>query len=345
MGVELSVRGLAFQQQDVGVSACATTAIWSSLQKAREHEDVASATPAQITMLASKYSLPFGRSMPSEGLSLDQMCQSIQAVGLSPNIFRVDDAATSRGYLYTAIRSGFAPVLILESSQGTYHAVTAVGMKVRATHRRTIIGESLDDLAGDLLALYIHDDRCGPYLKAEIANFEHEPKRLDLVLVLRDPPDESTEPWQVTHLLIPLHSKIRLSFAGLREIAQQLAGAAGLGYMKNVDLPPDAIDNGIVTFDDRIMRSHRYIESLITQSRGQTAERIEQLVSTVALARYLGVIRLRSKFFAPLDVLVDTTSTRKNAHCLAVVAAGSLPGHTPLVGRFLADGFGCPFIV
>lgn len=67
LGVELTVRGLAFQQQDVGVSACATTAIWSALQKVRDHEDVSAATPAQITLLASKHSLPFGRSMPSEG--------------------------------------------------------------------------------------------------------------------------------------------------------------------------------------------------------------------------------------------------------------------------------------
>lgn len=36
LGVELTVRGLAFQQQDQGVSACATTAIWSSLQKLRD---------------------------------------------------------------------------------------------------------------------------------------------------------------------------------------------------------------------------------------------------------------------------------------------------------------------
>ena len=32
-GLSLSVRGLAFQQQDQGVSACATTALWSALQR------------------------------------------------------------------------------------------------------------------------------------------------------------------------------------------------------------------------------------------------------------------------------------------------------------------------
>jgi hypothetical protein len=72
LGVELVVRGLAFQQQDLGVSACATTALWSALHKVRDFEDIGSATPAQITMRATQHTLPFGRSMPSsEGLSID----------------------------------------------------------------------------------------------------------------------------------------------------------------------------------------------------------------------------------------------------------------------------------
>jgi hypothetical protein len=54
LGVELSVTGLAFQQQDMGVSACATTALWSSLQKARDLEQVAAATPGQITTFATQ---------------------------------------------------------------------------------------------------------------------------------------------------------------------------------------------------------------------------------------------------------------------------------------------------
>jgi hypothetical protein len=84
-GLALTVIGLAFQQQDVGVSACATTALWSSLQKARDFEEIVPATPAQITRLASQYTLPFGRPMPSEGLGVDQMCVAIQSLGLAPN--------------------------------------------------------------------------------------------------------------------------------------------------------------------------------------------------------------------------------------------------------------------
>jgi hypothetical protein len=53
-GVDLTVRGLPFQQQDVGVSACATTALWSSLNKARDLEDLGHSTPAHITSLRAR---------------------------------------------------------------------------------------------------------------------------------------------------------------------------------------------------------------------------------------------------------------------------------------------------
>src|ERR1041385_6830429 len=77
-GCEFQVKGLAFQQQDVGVSACATTALWSSLQQSRQFEEIKPATPAQITAMASQYLLPYGKPIPSEGLSIEQMCQAAQ---------------------------------------------------------------------------------------------------------------------------------------------------------------------------------------------------------------------------------------------------------------------------
>ena len=59
-GLSLSVRGLAFQQQDQGVSACATTALWSALQRTAPLEHLCSPTPAEITEAASRYMLVGG---------------------------------------------------------------------------------------------------------------------------------------------------------------------------------------------------------------------------------------------------------------------------------------------
>ena len=169
LGVELTVRGLGFQQQDQGVSACATTAIWSSLQKLRDFEDVAAATPAEITANASRFALPFGRSLPSEGLSLNQMCQGIHALGISPNLFESRKLSARAQLIFTAAKSGIALILIIRSLKNSRHAVAAAGIKLAKEHKVTIVAgaNAIDDMSGDLLGVYIHDDRLGPYVTTQ----------------------------------------------------------------------------------------------------------------------------------------------------------------------------------
>ena len=87
-GFKLTIRGLAFQQQDQGVSACATTALWSSLNKVAQLEALAIPTPAEITQAASRYLLSEGRALPSEGLNINQICEAIRGSGLQPLVSR-----------------------------------------------------------------------------------------------------------------------------------------------------------------------------------------------------------------------------------------------------------------
>lgn len=170
-GCELKIRGLAFQQQDVGVSACATTALWSSFQQGRLFEKIRPATPAQITMLASQYALPFGRALPSEGLSVGQMSQAVQALGASPNMFRIlkkfEDA---RSYLHSATLSGFAPVLIMQFAKDNNinHAVTVAGVKIDSAFDPNLVLNPFVDKSSELKSVYIHDDRVGLYIRADI---------------------------------------------------------------------------------------------------------------------------------------------------------------------------------
>lgn len=201
-GVELTVRGLAFQQQDVGVSACATTALWSALHKAGDFEKITPSTPAQITLLASQHALPYGRPMPSEGLSVDQMCQAAQSLGVPPNLFREAKFTTARGHLYSTLRSGFAPVLILHKEQGSspdlYHAVAVAGMKMKENHECSIVAPDTDDVAGDMIAIYMHDDRVGPYLRADLG--PSDTKRLRLSVRERQGNEgRETDSWILSH--------------------------------------------------------------------------------------------------------------------------------------------------
>ena len=344
-GIELTVRGLAFQQQDVGVSACATTALWTSLHKARDMERMGAPTPAQITLLASRHTLPFGRSMPSEGLSIDQMCQAIQAVGVAPNLIRAEDFDTARSYLYSAAQSGFAPVLVLWKQLRTlqlYHAVTVAGVKLEQTHVPTPLPEhsSIDDKAGDLIALFVHDDRHGPYLRADL---QRETNKLELNIDMRHGYSDEDETWLLTHILVPMHAKIRLSFGVLRELA--ISVAKDVEALKKIYFElrdPEIAKEHSVLFETLILRAHIYSEQFLL---GKRNSKIERLSNGIAMSRYVGVIRFSGTYFGSFDLLIDTTSTPKNIHCLGLLSTGKTTTFTRLLGEILAGHYDCPLIL
>lgn len=334
LGIRLTVKGLAFQQQDLGVSACATTALWTALQRAGELEPSSVATPAQITMRASRYQVPFGRVMPSEGLSLDQMCEAIRSFGFSPNLFRHTDHHTSRALLYSALLSGISPVLVVNTPAGR-HAVAAVGMKMRKRHRKNLLVEATDDLAGDMVALYVHDDRFGPYLRAEIrerkgALLLHVPLRLE-------PNDEE---WELSHILIPMHGKIRLSFGELRRAAVDLVNI--VHACRESVLAERTVDT---QFQAWIPRASAYMESLLMGTPAFPPRSVERLCQRIPLSRYLGVIRLTADDLDPTDVLLDTTSTERNLYHLAVLPCGSTRGRSRDLAEILSKTLGCPTIL
>jgi hypothetical protein len=330
LGLPLRVNGLAFQQQDLGVSACATTALWTSLQKARYLEQGGLATPAQITIRASQFTLPFGRPMPSEGLSLDQMCQAVQSLGYSPNLYRTESFANSfevsRALLHSSIESGISPVLVMSlQGKNIRHAVAVSGMAL-AGPRDALAESELGHTSAGLVALYVHDDRNGPYLKTVIRKRQ---ERLMLHLSLR----LGDETWILTHILIPMHAKIRLSFrelytAGLRILSHNQAFVESrLGVKK-----PST------SWSSYIIRAHKYVESLLRDGHHAL---VEQICSSLPLSRYLGIIRIATPSLDPFDVLLDTTSTERNLNCLAVVQLQKSNPKTNSLCEFIADQNHC----
>ena len=345
LGIELSIHGLAFQQQDLGVSACATTALWCSLQKIQDGEDLGGAVPAQITQLASRFTLPFGRPMPSEGLSVDQMCMAVQGLGFAPNLLRTEDFETGRGLLYSAIRSGFAPVLILERrASDEAHAVAVAGMNIQAKRAAdAFIGEDKKTCTGErasqLNGVYVHDDRYGPYLRA---NLQQVRSKLHLGID-KDKDGKSPESWELTHLLIPSHQKIRLSFSALRQIALILTER--INALRVAELEEVAQKGADVTlvFDNWVERNSRYCDKLLA-SGDIGPETLFTFFATTPLSRYIGIVRLEALYFGAVDVLIDSTSTPSNLHFLAIVVRKK-GLHSDVVARHLSHECQCPFII
>lgn len=338
LGCELSVNGLAFQQQDIGVSACATTALWSALQKTADDEPIAAMTPVQITQLATRYSLPSGRPMPSEGLNIGQMCNAVQASGASPNLFKVEgNHLQARILLRSAILSGFAPVLAIKNSQLGGHAVTAVGLKEQVS------AEEPDDHFQEHLisGIYIHDDRWGPNLRCTFRLPPSGEGSLGLDVQLRD--TSGTEEWDLHYILVPMHAKIRLSFADLESISSDLLQTLWGIHKRYIEGKHD-VTRTPLGFDCRIIRGPQYVEKLIVEDNGIDPGHIERIGSAVAPARYLGVIRVTGPFFSRFDLLLDTTGTLTNPHYLAVVPTQTALEGEKMIGKLIARIVGCPFV-
>lgn len=138
-GVEFSVEGTPFMQQDNAVGACAQASIWMSLRTLRKREGDRAHDPAQITDAATKYFVS-GRTRPNrEGLTQQQMVEAIRAAGYAPHSIRLgawfpgtsamtdDELFRSRQVVHAYVESGMPVVLILFPPSGG-HAVVVLGL-------------------------------------------------------------------------------------------------------------------------------------------------------------------------------------------------------------------------
>src|ERR1700739_688699 len=230
---ELHVPGLAFQQQDQGVSACATTALWSSIHGIAPLEGLSIPTPADITEAASRYLLVGGRPLPSEGLTVHQMCEAIRAAGLAPLFVPSVGFESDRAQLFSYLSSGFAPVLAIQSmSPGAGgHAVCAVGTACGEVAPQTDPNLSFRDASTSLQGLYIHDDRLGPYAKADLYQWTSSEGKIKTALRIAWPDKAADVENAVLHsFVVPVPTKARLTVTRMREMGLHLADTAGRIY-------------------------------------------------------------------------------------------------------------------
>jgi len=125
-------------------------------------------------------------------------------LGPAPELLRIQNHNDARGYLHTCVRSGLPAILVIEQD-GVWHAVAMIGMKIRLRHEPFVVEDGGDDLAGDLLALYVHDDRLGPYKRAKLVNsrrYDHS----QLAITHMDTPLGPSDEWKLL-LNIQTHSQ------------------------------------------------------------------------------------------------------------------------------------------
>lgn len=183
-GTKQQIKSLVFQEQDKVLAACATTAIWATLNKTHPDNQTGYKSPSQITKEADNTSHDGSRLFPNKGLNILQICHAIEKSGLvcevvnneNKTLAHKSDPGIKNSVLKEIVRAyspvGIPIILIIKiSNYKDLHAITLVG------HRHNGPFTANDDLplismAGNIDRLYVHDDQWGPFVRVTFAGDE-----------------------------------------------------------------------------------------------------------------------------------------------------------------------------
>jgi len=319
-GLPLVVKGLAWQQQDRGVSACATIALWTMLHSSALHERYALPTTVSITTAAHKTASLGSRVFPSDGLLIEQLLEAIKEHQLSPIVMEGDrrdrDGRVFSKERFCAtcaalLRSGY-PVLISGTRRGG-HAVCAIGFRPVQRAKIEVGRGGLED--SNFEHIYIHDDNLGAAVRFKI---DEEAGAVRLTPEAPDPgprgprpvkdPCLVIDPLTPRSIVVAVHREVRVVpdqiHAEALERAELLAFALEkAGFGEGVSVAP------------KFVRLHRYLgEELRTVVAPKDLARVRRaLCEDVApMSYHVAVARFGFRGEALMDVIFDTTDSELN---------------------------------
>lgn len=314
-GFSLYVDGVPFQSQDQGVSACATTALWSALDCVAATEEIAVSSPASITESATHYPLQEGRRFPTEGLTIRQICEATRAAGFSPLVIHGKSIADDTLQIFSYSHSGFAPVLALLPTQAGEpgHAVCCVGLRQGPPQPQADMDYKFREASSGLRGLYIHDDRLGPYAFAGLTQLtDQNSGKIRTCVSIEWPDAKPVDSWLLHAIVIPVPQKLRLTISRLRRLGLYIAQAIG-----------EVFTEPQTTLDCRFELSRTYTERIYTF--GLSSEGLYRAVCGTALSRYISLIEIASPAGPILDIVVDSTETNSESAVLACIKRSGFP--------------------
>jgi len=283
-GSEIKLDSLAFQEQDSVLAACATTAIWSMLNKAAADFHTILKSPSQITNDADNVSPDGSRLFPNKGLSILQISQAILNSGLVSEIKEGDVRSGEYPYKVASIRYlkkiinayssiGIPIILVVRVPSGGdhgLHAITVSGFKSNAP-QPILPQQTISFMSDNIDRIYAHDDQWGPFARVNLLN-DHD---LETPWTEHDP---QKRPTVVTNIVVPVYPKIRISYQDLEVIVVGLDRILTFFF-----------DNHIVAdlvWDIKIDYSENY-KSIIKQSSLDDDEKV--VILTESLPKYIWI--------------------------------------------------------
>lgn len=326
-GIELRVHGLAWQQQDSGVGACATIGLWSMLHSSAFDDHHAIPTTAEITRSAHRTASLGSRIFPTSGLNIHQILEAIKENRLAPlildgeippnvsanNGFGRERFATSCASL---VRSGYPVLAVGHLGAHGLHAVCITGF--REASPPTLNPNDIYFADKNIEHVYVHDDNIGPNVRFKV---EDDGVGGAIELMVDPPPETSGNPavsyprFRPTQLIAATHEDLRTSPDTLHKVGYKRArlicnwvnrvlGSAGVGFM----------------FSSRFMKLPDYVGEELGRIYGDSEDatilskvRLGLSERVCPMSLHIGLVRIGFDNNTPLvDILYDTSDSDRN---------------------------------
>ena len=232
-GIELSVKSLAFQEQDRVTAACATVALWSSFHMtSRIFDGTRRPRPSGITAMANTVGAAT-RAIPSHGLNLLQMSEAIRAAHLETEFVQVTGSTPLASTIYGYLEAQLPVVLVCDIDGVGTHAITLVGYsmpKERSANLEPARGD-VYSYARNIDEFYGHDDQVGPFARMFIRSPRTEDEARATPFVLEGSWTMDGRPLMLVPsvLIVPLYEKVRLRFIEMHGWIQRIMGLLRMG--------------------------------------------------------------------------------------------------------------------
>lgn len=234
-GLQLTVKTLAFQEQDSVTAACATSALWSAFHGTGKLFQHPIPSPVEITKAATALAPLDTRTLPdTHGLTVGQMAHAIRSVSLEPFLVRIDNEYVLKSTLYAYIK-GLVPVLMgIHLAREVDPSLAPQTHQIIDGHAVAVTGYNVEDIppkpfgptgfllkANRINKIYAHDDQVGPFARM---NFDGTP-----VLLSAAGASVTSLSWGGNAafsdsfravpfvVLVPLYHKIRIPFERIHD--------------------------------------------------------------------------------------------------------------------------------
>ena len=201
MGIKMQVAGFPHSSQDGEMMSCAETTVWEILEYfGNKYSEYHPVMPSDILLALKPFA--YERQLPSGGLSFEQISIALKGQGFGCKVYERSNPMFQE--LFTCYIESGIPLAVCIQTDDFGHAVVCVGR--HQTDRHVIDTAGVYDILGcdcyvwnkSIESFIFNDDNCPCY----------QPTTFSKPTAYYQCPEWDSG--QITHFIVPLHSKVYL---------------------------------------------------------------------------------------------------------------------------------------